>query len=45
MFFPILQSPSSSTWLVVRSDGDPQQVAATMRTALRRLDAGLPVFI
>jgi hypothetical protein len=24
MFFPILQSPSSSTWLVVRSTREPQ---------------------
>jgi predicted permease len=45
MFLPILQSPSSSTWLVVRSDRDPQQLGAAIRSALRELDAGLPVYI
>ena len=45
MFLPILQSPSSSTWLVVRSDGDPLPLAAAMRSRLRDLDAGLPFTI
>jgi predicted permease len=45
MFLPILQSPSSSTWLVVRSDRDPQQLGAAIRSSLRDLDAGLPVKI
>jgi ABC-type antimicrobial peptide transport system permease subunit len=49
MFFPILQSPSTSTILVVRSrpgsDRNPQPIGVAMRTALRRLDAGLPVTI
>jgi predicted permease len=45
MFLPILQSPSSSTWLVVRSDRDPQQLGAAIRSRLRQLDAGLPVYI
>ena len=45
MFLPILQSPSSSTWLVVRSDRDPQQLGPVIRSTLRHLDAGLPVFI
>jgi ABC-type antimicrobial peptide transport system permease subunit len=44
MFLPILQSPSSSTWLVVRSNRDPQQLGAAIRSALRQLDAGLPVY-
>ena len=42
MFLPFLQSPSSWTTLVVRSDRDPQQLAAAMRSTLRDLDAGLP---
>jgi predicted permease len=42
VFRPILQAPSSSTWLVVRSNRDPQQVAAAMESTLRNLDAGLP---
>jgi predicted permease len=45
MFFPILQSPTSSTWLVVRSRRDPQQLTAAIRNTLRDLDAGLPVYI
>jgi predicted permease len=43
MFFPILQSPSSATFLVVRSDHDPQQQAPAIRSTLHDLDAGLPV--
>jgi hypothetical protein len=45
MFLPILQSPSSSTVLVVRSSRDPQQLAAAIRRTLHELDAGLPVDI
>jgi len=45
MFLPVLQWPSTSTYLVVRSGRDPQQLAAAIRTTLRQLDAGLPVFI
>jgi len=46
MFLPILQSPSSATWLVVRANGDPQQLAPAIRSTLRDLDAGLlPCFI
>jgi len=42
MFLPILQSPSSQTYLVVRSTRDPQQLAAAMKSTLRDLDRGLP---
>lgn len=45
MFLPLLQSPSSETWLVVRSTGDPQQLAAAIKSKLRDLDTGLPCFI
>jgi ABC-type antimicrobial peptide transport system permease subunit len=45
MFLPILQSPSSETWMVVRSNRDPQQLAAAIKSKLRDLDAGLPSFI
>jgi hypothetical protein len=45
MFLPILQSPSTSTWLVVRSSRDPQQLAAAIRSTLQQLDAGLPFYI
>jgi predicted permease len=45
LFLPILQSPTSQTWLVVRSPRDPRQVAMEIRRKLRGLDPGLPVFI
>jgi predicted permease len=47
LFLPILQSPSSSTYLVVRSRSgeDPQQLVPGIRSTLRRLDPGLPVYI
>ena len=45
MFLPILQSPSRSTELVVRSTRDPQLLGAAMRDALRELDPGLPMII
>jgi hypothetical protein len=41
MFFPLLQSPASWTWLVVRSSRDPQQLAAAMRSVLRGIDPGI----
>ena len=43
MFLPYLQSPASAAYLVVRSNRDPQQLAALMRTKVHELDAGLPV--
>jgi ABC-type antimicrobial peptide transport system permease subunit len=42
MFFPILQSPSSSTTLVVRSNRDLQELATALSHTLRKLDPGLP---
>ncbi|MGD0226763.1 MAG: ABC transporter permease [Terriglobia bacterium] len=45
MFLPILQSPSSETWMVVRSNLDPQQLTTAIKGKLRDLDAGLPSFI
>src|SRR5439155_21337092 len=45
MFLPILQSPSSESYMVVRSSRDPQQLAAAIRSKLRDLDAGLPSYI
>jgi len=38
MFFPLLQSPASWTWLAVRSSRDPQQLAAAIRSAIRDID-------
>jgi predicted permease len=45
MFFPLLQSPASWIWLVVRSSRDPQQLAAAMRSALRDIDPGMVLAI
>jgi predicted permease len=45
MFLPILQSPSSETWMVVRSSRDSQQLVPDIRNTLRDLDSGLPVYI
>src|SRR4029079_13553207 len=42
MFLPILQSPSPATWLVVRSDADPQQVTAALENARQAVDVALP---
>jgi predicted permease len=44
VFLPILQSPSSQTSLVVLS-GDPQKLAAAIRSTVHDLDAGLPLYI
>jgi ABC-type antimicrobial peptide transport system permease subunit len=45
MFLPILQSPSSQTCLAVRSDRDPGQLMAAIRSTVRDLDAGLPLYV
>jgi len=45
MFLPILQSPSNSAYLVVRSSRDPEQLTLAIRNTLRNIDAGLPVYI
>jgi ABC-type antimicrobial peptide transport system permease subunit len=44
-FLPILQSPSSSTWLIVRSNRDPQELTAAIQRSLRSVDPGLPFSI
>ncbi|HLK33468.1 MAG TPA: ABC transporter permease [Terriglobales bacterium] len=45
MFLPILQWPSNSTWLVVRSGRGPQPLGTDIRNTLHELDPGLPVEI
>ena len=45
MFFPLLQVPSSETWLVIRSASDPEQLSAAVRATLRALDPGVPAVI
>jgi predicted permease len=45
MFLSFLQSPTSQSSLVLRSDRDLQQVSAAMQNALRELDPGLPFLL
>src|SRR6266700_724765 len=45
MFLPFLQSPSSETWLLVRSSRDLEQLGLAIRGTLRGLDTALPVYI
>ncbi|MGA7859089.1 MAG: FtsX-like permease family protein, partial [Terracidiphilus sp.] len=42
MFFSFQQQQSSGTWLLVRSDRDPEEIAAAMVRSLHGLDTGLP---
>ena len=42
MFFPILQSPTSSTSLVIRSHRDPRQLAAALNNTIQHFDEALP---
>jgi hypothetical protein len=43
IFLPILQWPSGTAWMVVRSNRDPRQLGPAIRSTLQQLDAGLPV--
>jgi len=45
IFLPALRSPNPQASLVVRSNRDPEQLAAAMRRKVSELDAGLPVDI
>jgi predicted permease len=44
-FRPLLQAPSIATWDVVRTEGDPHQVAPQLYRTLRGLDSALPFTI
>ncbi|MDP9339238.1 MAG: ABC transporter permease [Acidobacteriota bacterium] len=44
-FYPFLQKPSSETCLVIRVNGDAQQVVAAINNTVKELDAGLPFTI
>jgi len=45
MFLPFMQSPVTGTWLVVRSNRDPRQIAPAMRSTLQNLDPSLSFYI
>jgi predicted permease len=44
MFVPILQAPSSQTFLVIRSS-DPLKLPGAIRSSIHKLDAGLPIYV
>jgi predicted permease len=45
MFFCFLQQESSSIFLIVRSNRNPQEIAPALQTTLRALDSALPLEI
>jgi predicted permease len=45
MFYSFLQQPASETWLIVRSEREPQEIAAALQRAVRSLDQTLPLEI
>jgi predicted permease len=45
MFYSFQQQPSGNTWLVVRSQRDPQQVATALDRTLHGLDPAVPLEI
>jgi predicted permease len=45
VFVPFLQSSTTDTWLVVRSNRDPQQLAGALDRTLHGVDVGLPLAI
>jgi predicted permease len=45
MFLPMLQSPSSWTWMIVRANHNAQDLAPVLEQTLRSLDEGLPLTI
>jgi predicted permease len=45
IFLPILQSPSTATWLVAHITRDPVAVGPAIRGRFHELDPGLPIFV
>jgi hypothetical protein len=45
IFLPSMKDADPQSYLIVRSKGDPEQLAALMRRKIRELDPGLPVDI
>jgi predicted permease len=45
MFYSFLQQPASETWLLVRSEREPQEIAAALQRSVRNLDPTLPLEI
>ena len=45
MFFSFLQQQASGTWLLVRSERDPEQISRALERSLHGLDAALPLVV
>jgi predicted permease len=45
MFFSFLQHHSSNTWLLLRSNRDPQEIGAALDRTLHGLDGSLPITV
>ena len=45
MFFSFLQHAGSDTWILVRSQRDPHEIATALHQSMRSLDPGLPLEI
>ena len=45
MFFSFEQHTGSGTWILVRSERDPQEISRALDLKLHGVDAGLPLLI
>jgi putative ABC transport system permease protein len=43
MYYPLFQRPENFTGILIRTDGDPTALTASVRAAVRDVDAGIPV--
>jgi ABC-type antimicrobial peptide transport system permease subunit len=43
--YSFLQQPAPDTWILVRSNREPQEIAAALQRSLRTLDSSLPIEI
>ena len=43
MFYPVLQRPENFTGILIRTDGDPAALTASVRAAVRDVDPGIPL--
>ncbi len=43
MYYPVLQRPEQFTVIMVRTDVDPLSLTSSVRSALREVDAGIPL--
>ena len=43
MFYPVLQRPENFIGILIRTDGDPSALTASVRAALHEVDPGIPL--